>query len=67
MLSGAPPFYSKNRNEMYKNVLNKQVEMKPHFSNEASDFLSKLLQINPENRLSDMEVIKNHLFFKGID
>ncbi|CAG9316528.1 unnamed protein product [Blepharisma stoltei] len=67
MISGAPPFYSKNRNEMYKNVLNKPVEMKPNFSNELSDFLTKLLQIIPEKRLSDMAEIKKHQFFHGLD
>lgn len=32
MLSGAPPFYSKDRDKMFKNILFKPIEMRPYFS-----------------------------------
>jgi serine/threonine protein kinase len=67
MLSGAPPFYSKNREEMFKNILNKPVEMKPYFSEAASDILKNLLQIDPLKRLSDGVTARAHPFFKSID
>jgi serine/threonine protein kinase len=35
MLSGAPPFYSKDKNVMFKNRLEKPIEMKPWFSSKA--------------------------------
>jgi serine/threonine protein kinase len=67
MLSGAPPFYSKNREEMFKNILNKPVEMKPTFTDQAADLLRSLLQIDPSKRLSDPKIMKAHAFFKTID
>jgi serine/threonine protein kinase len=43
MLSGAPPFYSKNREEMFKSILNRPVEMKAYFSDSSADLLKQLL------------------------
>jgi hypothetical protein len=39
MLSGAPPFYSKDKNVMFKNRLEKAVDMKPWFSQGAISLL----------------------------
>lgn len=46
MLAGAPPFYSRNREQMFRNMLSKPVEMKPHFSPQACDILKCLLQVD---------------------
>lgn len=46
MLAGAPPFYSKNRDQMFRNMLTKPVDMKPHFSAQAVDLLKQLLQVD---------------------
>jgi hypothetical protein len=72
MLSGAPPFYSKNKEEMYRNIMHKPVEMKPHFSPNACDLLRSLMQANvkpkqPRKRLSDAAEVKRHPFFETID
>ena len=48
MLAGAPPFYSKNREDMFKQILNTPVTMKPFFSDGAADLLKNLLLIDPE-------------------
>lgn len=45
MLAGAPPFYNPNKEEMYRNIMNKPVEMKAHFSRNAADLLRSLLKI----------------------
>ena len=45
MMSGAPPFYCKNKDTMFKNMLNKPVEMRSHFSPQAVDLLRNLLQV----------------------
>ena len=37
MMAGAPPFYSRNRDVMFRNMLSKPVEMKSHFSPQAVD------------------------------
>lgn len=46
MLTGAPPFYSKNREEMFRAILNTPVQMKSFFSPQLCDLLMRLLEIN---------------------
>ena len=67
MLSGAPPFYSKDREQMFRNILNKPVVMKPYFTDSAADLLKNLLQIDPTKRLTTTSAIKSHPFFETID
>lgn len=43
MLSGAPPFYSKDKTLMFKNRLEKPIEMREWFSAPAKDILKGLL------------------------
>lgn len=44
MLTGAPPFYSRDKTMMYKNRLEKPIEMKSYFSEEAVSLLKGLLK-----------------------
>ncbi|CAD8068790.1 unnamed protein product [Paramecium sonneborni] len=69
MLSGAPPFYSKNKREMLKNRCEKPLEMKPCFSLQAQSLLKGLLTKDPAFRLGSngIQEIKKHNFFIGID
>eukprot|EP01115_Flamella_aegyptia_P005059 TRINITY_DN2149_c0_g1_i2.p1 TRINITY_DN2149_c0_g1~~TRINITY_DN2149_c0_g1_i2.p1 ORF type:complete len:309 (+),score=81.45 TRINITY_DN2149_c0_g1_i2:500-1426(+) len=68
MLTGLPPFYSQNINIMYQKILNGELRFPSYISAEAKDLLEGLLDRDPASRLgSDMEVIKNHPFFAGID
>jgi len=67
MLAGAPPFYSRSRDEMFRNMLSKPVQMKSHFSNKAIGLLRNLLVVDPKKRFSSSNEIKNHPFFEGID
>jgi serine/threonine protein kinase len=45
MLAGCPPFTTKNREQLYKDILNKPVKMKSFFSSQAISLLTDLLQI----------------------
>ena len=67
MLSGVPPFYSRNPELVMQNILNKPVEMKPHFSMGACDLLFGLLQVEPKKRLKSFSEIKNSAFFDDTD
>ena len=67
MLSGAPPFYSKNREQMFRDILQKPVQMKSHFSPHLCDLLRNLMLIDPARRLADPGVVKRHPFFAGLD
>jgi hypothetical protein len=46
MLSGLPPFYSKDQYKMFKSILEKPIEMKPGFSNEAKSLIWGLLTLD---------------------
>lgn len=72
MLTGLPPFYDENTNEMYRKILTEPL----HFPTDerimpeaARDLLKKLLNRNPEERLGSKgaEYIKAHPFFDRID
>lgn len=66
MLSGVPPFYSQNKALMFKNRLEKPIEMKQWFSEDVRSLLKGLLENDPKKRLRVKE-IKEHKFFEGLD
>ena len=72
MLSGIPPFYSENSNEMYRMILYDPLSFdEGEFTPGAKAFCEKLLERDPANRLGsgpeDAEEIKRHPFFVDID
>jgi len=67
MLTGLPPFYSQDVQEMYNKIMNDKLVFPPHVSSEARSLLQALLERNPDKRLQDPRVIKAHPYFKGID
>ena len=46
MLAGLTPFYSENKSKMFENIISKNIEMKPYFSENAIDLLNKLLTVD---------------------
>jgi len=67
MLSGLPPFYSEDVQEMYTKILTAEIEYGEEIPADAKDFLSKLLDRNPDTRLSDAAEMKRHPFYASID
>ncbi|KAI6071276.1 Serine/threonine-protein kinase Sgk1 isoform X2 [Aix galericulata] len=70
MLYGLPPFYSRNTAEMYDNILNKPLQLKPNITNSARHLLEGLLQKDRTKRLGakeDFMEIKSHIFFSPIN
>jgi serine/threonine protein kinase len=67
MLTGLPPFYSEDVQEMYSKIMTADLEFPTFMSADARDLLSKLLERNDETRLQDATIIKKHPFFKHID
>jgi serum/glucocorticoid-regulated kinase 2 len=71
MLTGLPPFYDENTNEMYRKILTEPL----HFPGPdivppaARDLLARLLDRNAEKRLGakGASEIKAHHFFHSID
>ncbi|KAL8377382.1 hypothetical protein RB595_008185 [Gaeumannomyces hyphopodioides] len=75
MLTGLPPFYDENTNEMYKKILYQPLDFPgPEIVPPAAqDLLRKLLDRDPKTRLGSPErgrgaaEIKSHPFFHAID
>lgn len=56
---------------MLMDIVEKKIEMKPHFSDEAKSLLNGFLEQDPKKRLGNSEEdaaeIKRHPFFAGLD
>jgi serum/glucocorticoid-regulated kinase 2 len=69
MLTGLPPFYDENTNEMYRKILSEPLHFSDVVPPAAKDLLIKLLNRNPDERLgaNGSAEIKAHPFFHAID
>lgn len=69
MMTGLPPFYDENTNEMYRKILQDELRFPDDMSADARSLLRGLLTRDPNERLGNngSEEIKNHAFFSSID
>ena len=71
MLTGLPPFYDENTNEMYRKILEEPLKFPGSdiVPPSARDLLSRLLDRDPQRRLgaNGAAEIKSHHFFTNID
>ncbi|KAL0768697.1 hypothetical protein CaCOL14_008005 [Colletotrichum acutatum] len=71
MLTGLPPFYDENTNEMYRKILSEPLHFPGHdvVPPAAKDLLTRLLNRDPKERLgaNGSAEIKAHPFFHAID
>ena len=67
MLTGLPPFYAQDVQEMYRRIVSDRLTFPPYISDTARGAISLLLEKDPSKRLTDPELIKRHPFFDGID
>lgn len=71
MLTGLPPFYSKDRDKLFKNIKSGNLRYPPFLSKDAVGFLQALFVKDPQKRLGSgpngVKEIKSHPFFKNID
>lgn len=69
MLTGLPPFYDENTNEMYRKILSEPLHFSDVVPPAAKDLLTKLLNRDPAQRLgaNGSAEIKAHPFFHAID
>ncbi|RXK36317.1 AGC/AKT protein kinase [Tremella mesenterica] len=65
MMTGLPPFYDENTNEMYRKILSDPLRFPEEFGSEARSLLTQLLNRDPAKRLgvNGAQEIKNHPFF----
>lgn len=72
MLCGIPPFYSKDREQLYQNIKNCKPKLDyPYLSEPARDILEHLLVKDPTKRLGNtsggVSAIKEHPWFDEIN
>ncbi|KAL7420025.1 Serine/threonine-protein kinase [Cryptotrichosporon argae] len=70
MLTGLPPFYDENTNEMYRKILSDPLRFPDEVGSEARSLLTRLLDRDPARRLgvNGAQEIRDHPFFaKHID
>lgn len=70
MLTGKPPFYSTNKNDILKRITTKPVPIPEDLSPEAKSLLRGLFKIKPKERLGflkDAAEIKSHPFFANVN
>eukprot|EP00350_Pseudokeronopsis_sp_OXSARD2_P013446 CAMPEP_0170549884 /NCGR_PEP_ID=MMETSP0211-20121228/7994_1 /TAXON_ID=311385 /ORGANISM="Pseudokeronopsis sp., Strain OXSARD2" /LENGTH=198 /DNA_ID=CAMNT_0010856135 /DNA_START=895 /DNA_END=1491 /DNA_ORIENTATION=- len=62
MLTGLPPYYSKDTNEMYKRIINDHLAFPDYLSHSPViiDLLTKLLAKDVRHRVKSVEEIKQH-------
>ena len=65
LLTGSPPFEGGSQNELFSNILELKIKWPKGFSGIAKDLISKLLKIDPKQRLP-IENITSHPWFKSI-
>lgn len=69
MLVGIPPYYDNDRDVLFYNIINEDLEIPSYISKEARDLIVRLMDRNPVTRLGtngSLE-IKKHKWFKGFD
>jgi serine/threonine protein kinase len=66
MLSGTVPFKANNMNDLHKLILKGQYSEIKEISEEATDLITNLLEIDPKKRLN-AEQILNHPWLKFKD
>ena len=66
MLCKTFPFNDKNNSKLYQKILSGKFNLPSYLSNEAKDLLSKLLKVNPSERIK-LNEIKKHPWFNLIN
>ncbi|KNC84042.1 AGC/AKT protein kinase [Sphaeroforma arctica JP610] len=71
MITGLPPFYDENTNQMYQKILFADLKFPQGVSREATSIIKQLLVRNPQNRLgygaTGSQDIVDHEFFAVIN
>lgn len=75
LFSGRTPFHCANEYDTFQKIINEEYNFPPNFDSEAKDLVTQMLRLNPNRRLGsgsteeglDMEALKAHPFFEGVD
>lgn len=67
MLCGMPPFYNQDYDKLEQMIQDGTIYYPYHISKDASSFINKLMNKNPNQRLTNIDTIKADPFFKNVD
>jgi len=67
MLTGLPPFYSQDVQQMYFKIMHAKLELPDTLDSDTKSILNGLLEREPSKRLADSTMIRAHPYFKGLD
>ena len=71
MLTGLPPFYSKDREQLFHDIKNSTLQYPEHISDACRDFLEKLFIKDPDSRLGGgprgAEDVMEHPWFERVE
>lgn len=69
MLTGAPPYYSAAKNELYYNILHQKLKLPKKLTASAKDLIIRLLDRDTSQRIGakSMQEVKAHPWFSCID
>jgi len=67
MLTGLPPFYTEDQDNMYHKIMTGELVIPAYFSQEVADIIRQFLQRDPNLRLQDTHKIRSHSWFRNID
>eukprot|EP01114_Cavostelium_apophysatum_P015811 TRINITY_DN438_c0_g1_i5.p1 TRINITY_DN438_c0_g1~~TRINITY_DN438_c0_g1_i5.p1 ORF type:complete len:382 (+),score=103.60 TRINITY_DN438_c0_g1_i5:237-1382(+) len=67
MLTGLPPFYSQDVQQMYFKIMHAKLEIHDSWDEPTKSIILGLLERDPSKRLADSSQIKAHPYFKGIE
>jgi len=65
MVTGTPPYYSEDKDELFENIKNAQLGFSCVISVELKDIICCLLERDPKKRIKET-AIKEHPWFRGI-
>jgi len=67
MLTGLPPFYSQDVQQMYFKIMHAKLEIPEQLDDSTKAMVIGLLERDPNKRLADASLIKSHPYFKGTE
>eukprot|EP00768_Dysnectes_brevis_P007921 gnl/Dysnectes_brevis/690_a761_2746.p1 GENE.gnl/Dysnectes_brevis/690_a761_2746~~gnl/Dysnectes_brevis/690_a761_2746.p1 ORF type:complete len:516 (+),score=139.23 gnl/Dysnectes_brevis/690_a761_2746:1111-2658(+) len=71
MITGLPPFFSRDKKDMYRRVLYDNLRCPSYMSDSCKDIIEGLLVRDPRRRLGSrkggVEELKQHPWFRGLD
>lgn len=68
MLTGLPPFYDRDTNEMYHKIINDEVQLPSDISNYKliGDLITKMMKKDPAQRYQTLADVKKHPWLSSI-